>query len=434
MTTHTENFSLNKYNGDIMEYLVHKLRSRSINIQSTRNAFNNILDIKDYLNNRREMLKHLSELEDDLKQGYNAIKALMTQNKLLLEEKEALQKKQGKMEDQVNYEANLYKEQNAELLRKLSKSEEEAQTNKEEISFYLQRVTSLEEELKDKDRIIQNLMSMVRSAPHSNYHKEEEPNDKLATRTSEELSNLNQIIQERKSKKNLINTKIKHLFGNELVQTSENDNSLHSHTANQVTKIKNESIPLENKNCERIESKIPELVLKIVSSPENINKLNNKLGNDFLGKLMAQDASDSFLKKVKEVIEEVEGDTVPYQFEESTHEHKEGVNKNSSSNKLYSESNISNLSNKRSKYNTTNKSNPRTKSKTRSHSLNFNNSLMTDTSFEKSLRSYNITRQSHKVFNNFTNPHGRYFDDSLQKGGETKLRLARSMKNIKGNK
>ena len=64
-------------------------------------------------------------------------------------------------------------------------------------------------------------------------------------------------------------------------------------------------------------------------------------------------------------------------------------------------------------------------------SYNFNNSKIDSNDRNKSYQSNNRSFSSKKViFNNYTSPFGDYFDSSLQKGGESKLKSEYPKTNI----
>ena len=80
-------------NISVFEYLVKKLESRMKNMQRTKIAINNIVDLNELKENRTFMLKHFSEIEDEINQCIHSFRALLTKNADISEHAEICLKK-----------------------------------------------------------------------------------------------------------------------------------------------------------------------------------------------------------------------------------------------------------------------------------------------------------------------------------------------------
>lgn len=145
------------------------------------------------------------------------------------------------------------------------------------------------------------------------------------------------------------------------------------------------------------------LINKVSSNLEYINRCSAVLGPDFLDKLTSFKVDKSFLKKVEEVIHEID--------------FKKRENNNFSSIKRVTTEVNRGTSNHRSAVN-----NMRSKSRTNSKSPGkLNYMSVTEGGFVNSLRNYDSRVYGRKPFLNYTKANGDFFDKSLNKGGEAQL-------------
>ena len=80
-------------NISVFEYLIKKLESRQKNMHRTKIAINNIVDLNELKENRSFMLKHFSEIEDEINQCIHSFRALLTKNEDISEHAEICLKK-----------------------------------------------------------------------------------------------------------------------------------------------------------------------------------------------------------------------------------------------------------------------------------------------------------------------------------------------------
>ena len=111
-------------NHDIMEYLIKKLESRQRNLSGYANMFNSINSIEDFYLKRKDIFNLFQNLEEELRQAYLAIKALMIQNKALSEE--TIQFKDAKINfSKMLKENNYLLKENNNLTKKLKELKSE---------------------------------------------------------------------------------------------------------------------------------------------------------------------------------------------------------------------------------------------------------------------------------------------------------------------
>ena len=80
----------------LMNYLIKKLESRRNTLDNLTNILNSIISIEEFFKHKTPTINFLKELSDDFKQAIYAIKALLTENKVLslsLEDKRDIFKK-----------------------------------------------------------------------------------------------------------------------------------------------------------------------------------------------------------------------------------------------------------------------------------------------------------------------------------------------------
>jgi hypothetical protein len=551
------NNSFSKFS-TLMDYLVKKLEIRVKNFQTIRAAINNIFDIQDLVENKKEMIKHFYEAEDDVKQGLDAFKALLSQNRDLSENLEIAQVKINQYDIKLQSDLKIMNElndRNNNLLSENNFLKESLNELENNHSYFMERIAYLESELKLKEKEIDELASINNNQQQriekldeenvllrmqvenlniknsnfnniqteSDYQNSNVGNDSNKKYTagnnsvgnkSIEYDNVKSILSERENNKKLINDRIKTHFSfeNERNETEENqlntndDNTesnnlninetvtfknLNSQSSqynsrksspknfqfsmsspNKETNLydnendnllKKSNISTDSKKMKNKGESVSNLVLKALESPENINLLNDKYGNDFMQKLLSKDVTDEFINEIELLLktgrkknisddkkrlhsysnnnfnnnlnipDKENKDNSTYKFDElsplNTEESRKqnnnntnmnanmtNQNLNSNSNNLLSSSrmNRSIVSEKSAKFSKTN-----SKSLNRSHSSGIlykkietgNNS-----NFEKSLRSYGENNYSSKKFINYTNPYGNYFDSSIKKG------------------
>ena len=73
-------------NPGVVDYLIQKLEDRTKLLPKSKIALSNIVTLNDLNDNKRDMLKFFTELEDDLTQGTQAIRTMFSQNKDLAEQ------------------------------------------------------------------------------------------------------------------------------------------------------------------------------------------------------------------------------------------------------------------------------------------------------------------------------------------------------------
>ena len=114
---------------NVMEYLIKKLEVRSRYMQKVKSAMNSLVSFDEFRDNKKDMIKQFSEIEDDLNQGANAIRALILQNKDLTEQMQQNNQKmqinnsrlqaEMKMMQEINEKNNLIMQENDRLRKYL---------------------------------------------------------------------------------------------------------------------------------------------------------------------------------------------------------------------------------------------------------------------------------------------------------------------------
>jgi hypothetical protein len=235
-----------------MEYLIQKLDNRMKNIQNTRLAINSIYDIRDLIENKKDMLKHFFDIEDDILQGTNALKALLAQNKdfgdriIILQGRynglESKLVKDGKVIDELadrNSELinqiDEYKkiiselrEQNAYLSERNYYLESELNNKEKEINFYINNQNKSAEKIdkisEENSLLRMKLERLKEEGVYRTINQEQfdEHNKFNKSNRSEEYEKLKNILNERENNRKIINEKIKfHL--NEREKNVEDD-------------------------------------------------------------------------------------------------------------------------------------------------------------------------------------------------------------------
>jgi chromosome segregation ATPase len=261
-------------NTSVFEYLIKKLESRIKNMHKTKIAINNIVDLNELRENRTYMLKHFSEIEDEINQSIHSLKALLTQNADVCEHAEiCLKKARGHElkligETKKNIELmQINEELNKEILS-LKTIIEEKNTMvvflNEKISFYEQKIEEKDKEItemkKDHERnndtikrLVQDIEILKIELDAQNFNNEEVKKEDKEI----DIDNLKGIISERETKKKMINEKIKDHFksnknnkkfkGKIFINIGINNNTLDDFNENQI--------PLQMKNEKKNKSK-----------------------------------------------------------------------------------------------------------------------------------------------------------------------------------
>ena len=151
--------SFSKYS-TLMDYLVKKLEARIKLLPKTRTAIGNIYSQQDLVENKKEMIKHLFDIEDDLKQGVDALKALLSQNRDLTEQLEISMEIESNHEIKSIGDINLINELNERNKSLIDECNMMRQMfcDIQEKSGRLQETTlEFQNEFKSKERFIEEL-------------------------------------------------------------------------------------------------------------------------------------------------------------------------------------------------------------------------------------------------------------------------------------
>lgn len=322
----------------VMDYLVKKLESRAISINKTRLAVNNIADMQDLVENKKEMVKHFYEIEDDFNQSAQAIKALLAQNRDYAEQIEAHHRKIINCESKSASDLRIMNEinqQNNDLLQEIDIFKQELAEVQNSNLYLCDKNAYLESELKVKEKELEQFVEINRDLEEK-YKTVLEENNLLRMREGDNMrekgnyyndyndqpyyteekeeetkrgnefennnnknttgDNIKSLISEREHTKKLINEKVKsHLsFTEKSVVITDSDERINT-DKNEAEKI----IPNNKKSKADIISK---LILKSVESTESINLLNKRFGNNFMQKMLSDDVNEEFLEEVEEVL------------------------------------------------------------------------------------------------------------------------------------
>jgi hypothetical protein len=325
-------------NSNLMDYLISKIENRIITMQITRTAVNNIFDLKDLMENKKNMIKHFYEIEDDLKQVTNAIKALIAQNKDYSDQILILQRKNNNLESQGCTDLKMINEinlRNVEIISEnevLHKSlvelrssnsylnernfilESEIKIKEKEIGEFIilnnnlsKRIEKLEEEnsllkmqLERESKEIEYNQSYNETFKHSgsslSIHKEKNlvspknsnqnskrinsDKENINKSRSEEYENLRSILSERENNKKLINEKIKNHFNtssDKIVTSESNQDLMNKKTNFTQEREENRTEEKEHLNLQETERYIPASFgsSPVISQQEKTQSKNN---------------------------------------------------------------------------------------------------------------------------------------------------------------
>lgn len=334
--------TISQSNSSIMEYLIQKLESRSRRISKQKSLFVSFVSYETILSQKKELLTLFTDLEDDLKQASYAIKALLNENK-------ALSIKSSKDEEMAKKIINDLTQNNNYLI-----------AENENLRMQLNNITSpLEENTTnncDVNELCNSNLNMNLINKQLTDITEENDNE------YPQVSNAKNIMNDMKKNKSRIKDAIKKHF--------------------------NKEIKVENNTSN-------DILVRIMNSSDNINILNEKLGNDFMQKVLNND--QECIKQAESILNEKES-KIPIRIRNTI--------KSKSKEKMK-------------------------RSLSSSFTAPRHNVIREGMSFEQSLRDYPSTiKASKKQFVNYTNPYGTYFTNPNKNKEEVKC-LRRSRSNLK---
>lgn len=301
---------------NVINYLIKKLEARSRNMQKSRNALNNIFNMQDLIENKKEMIRHFYEIEDDITQGSMGLKAVISQNGDLQEQLDIANKNYKSIEqkyfshqkimDQLTHKSNEIFQENIYLKENLV----ELDSNN---TFFKDRISFLENSLKIKSNEIEE-MNLINKHNLEKIENLNEENTLLKLQIENlkkmkvesrpaienkdlEYHNIKNIINEREQSKKFINEKIKDFDINPDSDVNEYKN---------LNEKKKENYTAETQKSRNRADQLSNLVVRVLASPENINIFNKRLGSDFMKKMVSQNINESFITKVEDILEELE--------------------------------------------------------------------------------------------------------------------------------
>jgi len=500
----------------LMEYLVNKLEARIKSLPKARSAIANISNIQELVENKKDIIRDFFDIEDDFKQGINAIKALIVQNRDLTEQIESTTERVNSQEMKSSNDLNIINElneRNNDLIEECNSMRMKFGEIETKSSYLREKILEFEKEFNVKERLIEELKS-----ENNSYLKEiERLSDENALfkikiegfeknfndrefdcdeKSKNNIENISILIAEKEFNKKLIEDKVKSHFQNKSINIKEN---IFPDKLNQELKqnISNSFPVFSKSSCKDVETVVKheeskvkqinqnilsEIIMSALESEETITLLNKRFGKDFMEKLLSKDVSNKFLKDIDDVLklrylpvkkDKEELNNRNYEFEEDFnsintdegikklsinesnqfHDNKIIIHDNQERPEKYknneNKDKIGNIENRSVQFNRSSNfslnkidekqlsssldipSHNRSKSygiKYKSKKPNFlnfpkGNHFKTDSvNFQENLRNYGgRSFSSGKNFVNFTNPHSYYFDETLQKGGKSKL-------------
>jgi hypothetical protein len=396
---------------NVIEYLINKLETRAKYMKKVKLATISVNSVKDFLENKKAMMKAFSEIEDDLNQGASALKVLNLQNKDLSEQIEQFNKQLNQVISENNAKElneNLIQENNElkriveekdnlinELSEALNKFEDHIvnnENNRQE-EFILKdkeqvenlHVEYLEQDSPPEENIYGNLQEV-------NFQEENIQSERINTiiedneskyissgkRSQESLKNL---LEHKETNKFKINQKIKQFFNKNNPQRRTSQDS---------------SVKQEN----NIQDSIIE---KISNSDDLLIHVTKTFGHDFMNKLLNKELGEDFLKAVEIAI-----NNLTPEYESETQVKKSKYNYNT----IQEEEEIDSpeIQQKRDILN-----------KLKRNLYETNNKSKTNKSAERLLKTYNKTLGIGRKFMNYTTSSSDYFDKGIATGGISKL-------------
>lgn len=346
MNSSMNSSTISQSNCSIMEYLIQKLESRSRRISKQKSLFSSFASYETILSQKKELLTLFTDLEDDLKQASYAIKALLNENK-------ALSIKSSKDEEMAKKIINDLTQNNNYLI-----------AENENLRMQLNNITSPIEENSTNNCDVNELCNSNLNLNIINKQLTDitEENDNEYP----QVSNAKNIMNNMKKNKSRIKDAIKKHFNNEI-------------------KVENNSPNSSN-----------DILLRIMNSTDNINILNEKLGSDFMQKVLNND--QDIIRQAEDILNEKDK-KIPIRIRNTM--------KSKSKEKMK-------------------------RSLSSSFTAPRHNVIREGISFEQSLRDYPSTiKASKKQFVNYTNPYGTYFTNPNKNSKEEVKCLRRSRSNVK---
>ena len=394
---------------NVMEYLIKKLEARSRYMQKVKSATNSIGSFEDFKENKRDMIKQFSEIEDDLNQGANAIKALILQNKDLTE-----QMQQNNQKMKIN---------DSRLLAEMKMMQEINDKN----NLILQENEKLRKYLDDKINYINELEGVIMKLEDqcNNILKE---NDFLMKNNNDIKIELEKIREENI----LLKMQVDYSKRDEKISLKNIVDEREKNKKKISEKIKNH---LKDKTTDKSVINKADLIMRISNSVDSLNYLNNILGNNFMNSLLNDNVSEDFLKEVKNELENYELSKENYNFNELVNESNEiREKKNFLHHDLINEENEEDEVSERERYENLNLSKGKLNTKTLKKSKSASSiNPKKSSNFQQSLRQYNNTGVK-KVFKSKFAP-GKFFDEGISYGGVSKLdNLDKNIKKARINK
>lgn len=187
---------------DVMDYLIQKLNARQKKVSKLKNLLKFINNLELFLSQRKELYTLLNNLEEDLKQAVFAIKALLIQNKTILNDYNNKIVESQNIYDKLSY---LLRE-NENLRNQLMQANRNINNFNNDFEYYHVKNMNNEpikedDEDKEEDELksgIQKLQdySLEKSKKKNNNNKKDISNLKY-----EQLSNIKNIIDSIKKNK-----------------------------------------------------------------------------------------------------------------------------------------------------------------------------------------------------------------------------------------
>ena len=224
----SSNLANNNYNNSVFDYLIQKLDSRIKNLHKTRIAINNIVDMNELRENKVYMMRHFQDIEDEINQAVNSLKALLIQNADVSEHAEICLKKARGFELKLISESKANNEQkqiNENSSKEIFELKNTLEENNSLYAFLNEKITFYENKLQQKDkeileikaendrrdeqvkRLFKEIEILNVELDAKNFIAEEEINKEAEKEL--DIDNLKGILSERENKKKLINEKIK---------------------------------------------------------------------------------------------------------------------------------------------------------------------------------------------------------------------------------
>ena len=434
-----ENNSDNSFfqtSSNILDYLIRKLEARSKSISkhvaSLTNDDSNLLAVS----LKNEIVSLLKDLEVDLNQAASAIKALLTENKMLFMKKYLI----TDCSSINNTNGNV-----GQIIETLTKENTKLKNENENLQFQVQQqlttqqwqITKEDEEiLNDNDNTVsllhKQLTNVTEENDHVNIIDTHNNNNKLLKAKNKNVNfpNMNNIIEHLKDNKNKLKIAIKQHFNhnnnnnNNNVRKSSKDNVIPTTIKGQI-QHKSKTQQFKNKHERRISSYVNDIIIRIINTPNAYVILNKQLGSDFIMKLANANCSEEYIAQIINILNDIDDDNnnnnniqfkTPIRIEHNYKSPQQKpplpqktslslTNKSPINNNNNSKRSFSSTLNPKSNYNTIK---PQLIQQTQQQT----SSTISEKSFENNLRNYSssLNKTKNKIFNNYTNPYGNYFN------------------------